>query len=165
MATARCRIPSFSSRSALSAACVALILGACAQAPKPQTATVAESAPAGADKVAAASTATDTRDGKQAAPAANPVVISFERLSIKLDDQTRKLIAQQTDRAKASGRLVITGFCDRHQVGNARDAAIARAGAVRDELVKLGVPTKKIQIKYVTEAGNKHVAEIQFHAS
>lgn len=92
----------------------------------------------------------------------NPVPIPFEQMSIKLDTEDREIISQLVSRAQAAQRIVLTGYCDRQQIGNAKDAAIARAVAVREEFVKQGVSGKKIRIKYVTEAAGKHMVEIQF---
>ncbi|WP_176442307.1 OmpA family protein [Noviherbaspirillum humi] len=141
----------------------AALLGGCAQSPAPQGSVSNEAPPIIAQKAVGASTMAEPRDVKSASLTANPVLVPFEKLSIKLDEDARKLIAQLADRAKSSSRLTITGFCDRRQVGNARDAAIARAAAVRDELAKAGLSIKKVQIKYVTEIGDKHAAEVQFH--
>lgn len=92
----------------------------------------------------------------------NPIQLQFDRMVIKLEADEKEIISKLVSRAQAASRIVITGYCDRQQIGNAKDAAIARAVAVREEFVKHGVSAKKFRIKYVTEAANKHMAEIQF---
>ena len=92
----------------------------------------------------------------------NPVPLQFEKMAIKLEPDEKEIIAKLVSRAQAAPRIVITGYCDRQQIGNAKDAAIARAVAVREEFVKHGVPARKFRIKYLTEAANKHMVEIQF---
>ena len=92
----------------------------------------------------------------------NPVPIAFDKMGVKLNDAGKQLIAKLGDRAKKSKKVVIVGYCDRKQVGNAHAAALARASAVRSELVHLGVKPASIQLKTVTNAAEKHLAEIQF---
>ena len=99
---------------------------------------------------------------KPAAEIKNPTVINFDKLSIALDNAAREQIAQITERAKATRKLSVTGYCDKGQVGNPSDVAVARAVAVRDEMVKLGVPASSILVKFVTKVSKKHAAEIKF---
>jgi outer membrane protein OmpA-like peptidoglycan-associated protein len=92
----------------------------------------------------------------------NPVPIVFDKLSVKLDDSGKQILAKIGDRAKKSKKLVITAYCDRRQVGNAHAAAKARGSAVREQLIHLGAKASAIRVKIVTETANKHLAEIQF---
>jgi outer membrane protein OmpA-like peptidoglycan-associated protein len=92
----------------------------------------------------------------------NPVPIMFDKMSVKLRDEDKSILAQISERAKKAQKLTITGFCDRRQVGNAKLAALTRATAVKNELITLGVNPKTVQVKYVTEAPDKHAAEIHF---
>lgn len=91
----------------------------------------------------------------------NPVPIAFDKLSVKLRDSDKQLLAQIKDRAQKARKLTITGYCDRKQVGNAKAAALARANSVKDELVRLGVKPKLINVKHVTSVANKHVVEVE----
>ncbi len=92
----------------------------------------------------------------------NPVPIEFGKLTVKLDDANKKILEQIRDRAMVAQKLTIIGYCDRNQIGNATAAATARAIAVRNELVRLGVPAKIITIKDVTDVADKHTVEIEF---
>jgi len=92
----------------------------------------------------------------------NPVPIVFDKFSVKLDESDKYIVQEISERAKNANQLVITGYCDRHQIGNAKAAAIARATAVRNELMYWGVPAKKIKIKHVTEVAGKHAVDIEF---
>lgn len=92
----------------------------------------------------------------------NPVPIVFDVFSVKLDDNGRNILELIRERARQASRLIVTGYCDRHQIGNANAAALARAKAVRDELVQLGVPEKNIRIRHLTNAPGKHAADIEF---
>jgi outer membrane protein OmpA-like peptidoglycan-associated protein len=92
----------------------------------------------------------------------NPVPIVFDKLSVKLDDNARYVLDLIIERARKSSQLIVTGYCDRHQIGNASAAAMARATAVRDELVHLGVPAKIITLRHMTNAPGKHAVDIEF---
>lgn len=93
---------------------------------------------------------------------ANPSIIPFDKMSITLDDKGRDAVAQLVDRAKISNKIVITGFCDRKQIGNSENSAIARSVVVRDELIAQGVQPSKIQVKISTKVAKKHAAEVFF---
>lgn len=95
----------------------------------------------------------------------NPVPIAFDKMSVKLRDTDKHILVKIKDRAQKARRLIITGYCDRKQVGNSKDAAIARANAVKEELVKLGVKPATVRIKHVTNVANKHAAEIELVAA
>ena len=53
----------------------------------------------------------------------NPVPIMFDKLSIKLDEDGKQIVTAIGERAKMASKIIITGYCDRNQVGNAKDAA------------------------------------------
>lgn len=91
----------------------------------------------------------------------NPVPIPFDKLSVKLRETDKQILTQIKDRAKKARKVTITGYCDRKQVGNAKAAALARAQSVKQELGRLGVNTKLVKIKYVTDVADKHVVEVE----
>ena len=99
-----------------------------------------------------------------AAPVAvpNPAIVKFDRMSVKLDDEARQAMGNYAARAKTARRVVATGFCDHREVANAPDAAIARAIAVRDDLIRLGVPPANVHVKFNTAKVKKHAVEIAF---
>lgn len=92
----------------------------------------------------------------------NPSVIAFEKMSVTVDDGGRFIIDQLSDKAKSSSKLLITGFCDSLQIKNATDSAIARATAVRDELLSRGVVSSNIRVTINTRVRKKHAVEIKF---
>ncbi|MFT3849474.1 MAG: OmpA family protein [Propionivibrio sp.] len=92
----------------------------------------------------------------------NPSVITFEKMSVTIDDGGRFIIEQMIDKAKTSSKLLITGFCDSQQIKNATDSAIARAVAVRDELVARGVPASNVRVTVNTRVRKKHAVEVKF---
>ncbi len=92
----------------------------------------------------------------------NPSVVQFEKMSTSLDDKGVFIVAQSIERAKLSSKITVTGFCDRKQIGNPEDAAVARALAVRDDYAALGIPPGKVLVKFNTKVSKKHAAEIRF---
>lgn len=143
-----------------------VMLAGCAQQ---QTVADAEQTPAVKEDKAKAKTierpgAAQTVAAEEAVPDyanMNPVPIAFDKMSVKLRDTDKQILVRIKDRAQKAKRLVITGYCDRKQVGNSKDAAIARAVAVKAELVRLGVKPGTVRIKHVTSVANKHAAEIE----
>lgn len=140
-------------------------LTGCAQNPVADNADASSTKPALKDEVKADKTvAASMAPGEEIVPdyaVINPVPIAFDKLSIKLRDADKQIIAQIKDRAQKARKLTITGYCDRKQVGNAKAAAMARAQSVKDELVRLGVKPKLINLKHVTSVPNKHVVEVE----
>ncbi|GAA5787049.1 hypothetical protein GCM10007860_32000 [Chitiniphilus shinanonensis] len=96
-----------------------------------------------------------------ATPAVDPNTFSFDKMSVSLGDADKARAAALADKAKAATSVSIRGFCDRAEVGNAKDAAIARANAVRTELIKAGVPAAKIRIRFTTDQP-RHAAVVEF---
>lgn len=92
----------------------------------------------------------------------NPTAVTFEKMSVALDGKARETIAQLAERARTSGKLTVTGYCDRFQIKNATDSAVARAVVTRDELIALGVNPSNVAVKFSTAIAKKHAAEIKF---
>lgn len=138
-------MPSRSSLAFLAAA--TLLLGGCnSNEPKPNPAVVQPSRPLPLHPAAVP----------------NPSIIIFEKMSIKMGDPDRFQLAQLIERARIAQRITITGYCDRRQIANPTDAAIARAIAVRDELIALGIPHRNMAVTINIGAPQKHAAEIRF---
>lgn len=83
----------------------------------------------------------------------------FAPMSVALSADQEARILALAGAAKAAGRITVRGFCDRTAVGNAKEAAIARAVAVRQILVKAGIPATKVRVRYVTEEA-RHAAVV-----
>ena len=92
----------------------------------------------------------------------NPATIEFDKMSVKLDDKAKEFVAQMAAKAEGSKKLVIWGFCDRTEIGNAEKSAIARAVAVQKELKANGMKSPKVRIRYKTEVAGKHAVEVYF---
>lgn len=136
------------------------ILGACSSnETKPEDALQTSEATTTGNKAAVAGAVTAA---KPAVEVKNPTVVSFEKMAVTLDDKAREQIGQTLERARQARKIVITGYCDKRQVGNPTEAAVARAVVARDELVRLGISPGIIHIKFVTTVAKKHAAEIKF---
>lgn len=92
----------------------------------------------------------------------NPSTITFQKMAVVLDATTKQAVDQLADRSRVSKRITITGFCDRTQIANPTDAAVARAIAVRDELALLGVPLANMQVRVDIKTLKKHAVEVRF---
>lgn len=92
----------------------------------------------------------------------NPTVIAFEKMSVVLDSDGRETLARIAEKARTAGKITVTGFCDRNQIRNATDSAVARAVATRDELIAQGVAPSNIAVKFSTAVAKKHASEIKF---
>lgn len=92
----------------------------------------------------------------------NPTAVAFEKMSVTLDDKAREAIGYLAEKARTSGKITVTGFCDRKQIRNAMDSAVARAVVTRDELITLGVNPSNVTVKFSTVVAKKHAAEIKF---
>lgn len=120
------------------------------------------SAPAEPARVSERIEPAKTADSQPNYEVMNPVPIAFDKLSVKLDEANKQILAKLVERVKSAKKITITSHCDRKQVGNAKEAAIARGIAIKRELVQLGGKASSIRIKYSTEVSGKHVAEIHF---
>lgn len=116
--------------------------------------------PQSTDSTAAApETATAPAETPPPPPAAQPrprlpedgIVAQFKPAQVKLSDETLALLANLVETRAADERLEITGYCNRQDAPeDAREIALKRAMAVRQELLRLGVPAKSIRVKYST---------------
>ncbi|WP_432719498.1 OmpA family protein [Jeongeupia wiesaeckerbachi] len=143
--------------SRLAVVIAAVLLSACAQNPS-------SNAEAAQGKPSAKATSTDAAKATatpSAAARVDPSLITFATQSVKLDEAAQAQLRLLLDQASAAKRIVITGYCDRKDIGNAKAAAVARANKVKNALVKLGVSPKKIRVKYSTEEA-QHAAKVDF---
>ena len=147
----------------------ALVLVACAQNPTlgPEEPHVAEEANASAERREVESDHAVDRTRQESASeysTLNPIPIMFEPLSVNLRDSDMQIFDAVNNRMLASEHITIRGYCDRAQVENAKEVAIERGVAVRNELVRRGFDPQRIRIRYSTETPGKHAAEIELHA-
>jgi outer membrane protein OmpA-like peptidoglycan-associated protein len=92
----------------------------------------------------------------------NPVAIEFPARSVLLTEEARALLPQLVARSKTASAIQVMGFCDKAQASNAREIAIGRGIAVRNELVRLGVPAAKLKVRYTTTEPQRHAVDLTF---
>jgi outer membrane protein OmpA-like peptidoglycan-associated protein len=85
--------------------------------------------------------------------------LQFEKMSAKLEPEHEKQLLQLMPLLQSSKSIVLRGYCNKKEVGNAKDGAIARAAAVEKFLQKQGIPDKKMTIRFNTDDA-KHAVEI-----
>jgi outer membrane protein OmpA-like peptidoglycan-associated protein len=138
----------------------------CAQIPGPsegQTAkdTAAQTAPNAALSAGTASPATPPTPAEPTAQqklAADGTLAEFDPAGSELSDEAVALITEFSTTAAQAKRVEVTGHCDRRDnEKNAKQLALKRALAVRNELVKHGVANKKIRVKYLTSDARQTV--------
>lgn len=134
----------------------AALLVACAANPTPP---VAQEPDASGERAVEAPRSDENRGDNLRAEEASRL-FPFDKMSISLSEGEKANVAVLADRARNARSVLIRGYCDRNEVGNAKDAAIARAEAVRKVLLKAGVPARSMRIRYNTER-KMHAAEVE----
>ena len=135
--------------------CAALLV-ACAATPPPP---VAQEPDTSSERAAETPRHDESRVDNRPADE-NPQLFHFDKMSVTLSEGEKAKLAALAERARSVESVVIRGYCDRTAVGNAKDAAIARAQAVRKVLLKAGVPASSMRIRYNTER-KAHAAEVE----
>jgi len=149
---------------------VLLLAGCAANQNKPADGTdnKGSAATSSNEKPSASAVANEARiaQARQAAQASvvipNPSTVLFEKMGTTIDDKGKQIVAQLAERARGARKVTVTGFCDRNQIGNSADAAVARAISVRDELLAQGVVPANILVRFNTKVAKKHAAEVRF---
>jgi outer membrane protein OmpA-like peptidoglycan-associated protein len=81
----------------------------------------------------------------------NPALVEFDPQSVELNSQAKTLVVKLAAPTKRANKILVTGYADRKTSSAAQKRALARAIAVKNELVKNGVLAKNIRIKYITD--------------
>ncbi|MCO5357162.1 OmpA family protein [Acidovorax kalamii] len=128
----------------------ALLLAGCADTPTPPP----------EPEVAAAPAPVAPPPPAEPAPAPVPeeprlpedgMVAQFKATQVKLSPETQAILTRLAATREPTERLEITGYCHRKDAPvDAREIALMRAMAVRNELVKQGVPAQSIRVKFNT---------------
>ncbi|MBU1817935.1 MAG: OmpA family protein [Gammaproteobacteria bacterium] len=148
--------PRYFSLSLLAASMVVVLAGcACAPSATPET----EAAPSTAAPAEVAPPTVEAAAPPE--PTAQPprlpddgMVAQFAPAQVKLSTETLALLARLAETRTTDEHLEITGYCNRKDAPvDAKDIALMRAMAARNELVRLGVPAKTIRVKFNTMQG------------
>ena len=92
---------------------------------------------------------------------ADPTLIPFDKMSAKLSDAGQAQLSAMIPAFSVAKVLIVEGYCNRKDVGNAKAAAQARALAVRDFLVLSGIQPSKIKIESDTSKP-MHAVRVNF---
>ncbi|GKT23618.1 OmpA family protein [Acidovorax sp. SUPP3334] len=84
-------------------------------------------------------------------------VAEFSGLETELPADTPALLDILTADKNGTQRWEIKGYADRKAAKNAREIALARALAVRKELVSRGVPAKNLRVMFSTDQARNAV--------
>ena len=114
--------------------------------------------PKAAAAPAPAAPAVEQKNSAGKAAFAEHAEIEFDAKSREIGDDARESIALLRESAQKARHIVITGYCDKRAATNAKEIALFRAMAVRNELVNFGAAEKNIRIKYVTGQAKHAVA-------
>ncbi|RAR85108.1 outer membrane protein OmpA-like peptidoglycan-associated protein [Paracidovorax anthurii] len=132
--------------------CCAVVLGGCAGGAPGQAGSGAPAEP----QAPAAAPAPAPAPEPAPAPAAPRVpedgtIAEFTGTDATLPPEALALLdVVAADKSSATQRWEIKGYSDRKAVKNAREVALARALAVRKELVARGIPTQNLRVMYST---------------
>ncbi|WP_024301779.1 OmpA family protein [Pseudogulbenkiania sp. MAI-1] len=94
--------------------------------------------------------------------ASDPTLIPFEKMNSKLTPVTEQQVRALAPALVIAKQIVVTGFCDRREVGNAEAAAKARAMVVKNLLVESGISAIRITVRSDTKQ-KLHAVRITFN--
>jgi outer membrane protein OmpA-like peptidoglycan-associated protein len=90
-------------------------------------------------------------NGTVAAVAVDPYLLKFDAMSAKLTPEHEAQLQRLVPQLKDAKAVVIRGFCNKKEVGNAKAAALARASNVEKFLISQGISDKKMTLRYTTD--------------
>ncbi len=131
----------------------ALLLAGCAGTPAASSDETTAATPSAPTEVAPAPTPAPPPEPVAEQPRLpdDGIVAEFGPKQVKLSPETLALLARLAETREVDERLEITGYCNRKDAPiDAKDIALMRAMAARNELVRLGVPAKTIRVKFNT---------------
>jgi outer membrane protein OmpA-like peptidoglycan-associated protein len=98
-----------------------------------------------------------------AAVAVDPYLLKFDSMSAKLTPEHEAQLQRLVPQLKEAKAVVIRGYCNKKEVGNAKAAALARASNVEKFLISQGVSDKKMTLRYTTEDAT-HAVELEVNS-
>ncbi len=111
---------------------------------------VTAEATAGQSSTVAQSNTTDSIHGTDQSVSTPLRLIGLARQQIKVNDEMTRQINAFLNQASSQGTLIITGYCNKDHLEQAKETAISRAALVRKMAVDRGIDIKKIRIYYIT---------------
>jgi outer membrane protein OmpA-like peptidoglycan-associated protein len=118
--------------------------------------------PPAAPKPTATPSTTAAKPAPTAVPNRDPYFLEFDKLSAKLTPEHEAQLNLLVPQLKTAKPFIVRGHSNRKEVGNPKEAALARALNVEKYLIQQGVPDKKMTIRFSTDDG-KHGVEIDIN--
>ncbi|AMC34109.1 OmpA family protein [Janthinobacterium sp. B9-8] len=89
-----------------------------------------------------------------------PYMLQFEKMAAKLTPQQEEQLMALLPQLKDVKSIILRGYCNKKDIGNAKDSALARAVNVEKFLVSQGVPDHKMSLRYNTDDA-EHAVELE----
>jgi outer membrane protein OmpA-like peptidoglycan-associated protein len=89
-----------------------------------------------------------------------PYLLKFEKMSAKLTPQQEEILIGLAPQLKEAKTIIVRGFCNKRDIGNAKDSALARAINVEKFLVSRGIVDQKMSLRYNTDDA-EHAVELE----
>ncbi|MFC7419203.1 OmpA family protein [Iodobacter arcticus] len=87
-------------------------------------------------------------------------MLQFEKMAAKLTPQQEEQLMALLPQLKDVKSIILRGYCNKKDIGNAKDSALARAVNVEKFLVSQGVPDHKMSLRYNTDDA-EHAVELE----
>ena len=94
--------------------------------------------------------------------ASDPTLVPFEKMNAKLTTATEQQVRALVAGLVIAKQVIVIGYCDRSEVGNAVAAAKARAEAVQKVLIDNGISPKRIIVQFDTTK-KLHAVRVKFN--
>ncbi|WP_147695297.1 OmpA family protein [Vogesella mureinivorans] len=92
----------------------------------------------------------------------DPTLIPFSKMDAKLTPLTEQQVRALVPGLVIAKQVIVVGYCNRKEVGNAIAAAKARAEAVKKVLIENGISAKRIITQYDTTKP-LHAVRVRFN--
>jgi outer membrane protein OmpA-like peptidoglycan-associated protein len=89
-----------------------------------------------------------------------PYLLKFEKMSAKLTPQQEEILTALALQLKDSKSIILRGYCNKRDIGNAKDSALARAINVQKFLMSQGIADQKMSLRYNTDDA-EHAVELE----
>ncbi|MCX7207594.1 MAG: OmpA family protein [Proteobacteria bacterium] len=89
-----------------------------------------------------------------------PYLLKFEKMSAKLTPQQEEILTALALQLKDTKSIILRGYCNKRDIGNAKDSALARAINVQKFLTGQGIAEQRISLRYNTDDA-EHAVELE----
>lgn len=89
-----------------------------------------------------------------------PYLLQFDKMAAKLTPQQEETLTSLMPQLKEAKSIIVRGFCNKRDIGNAKDSALARAVNVERFLAGLGIADQKMSLRYNTDDA-EHGVELE----